>query len=188
MMRALLCTIVACFALTLPLRSDVLLPGQRSIPHKLVILPSENWAGKHIVAGPTRGFGGAHVVEPGVPFEFSTKYGTRLYVVAQSEPIPQSLDEAWKAAHLSAEIPVTEISSVSVSSPVESVLTTLSIARWTDSNLELSVTSQVSRINRWVLGAMAGAAVLGLCGFALVLRRRRRAEQAARALGRPAAS
>jgi hypothetical protein len=93
-MRSILAFFLVLPSLAAPTSSDVLLPGMKRVEHRLVLEPSELWTGRRIVAAPVRGFGGTHVVEPGVPFAFSTKYGTRLYVVPEAEAIP---DDATRA-------------------------------------------------------------------------------------------
>jgi hypothetical protein len=125
-MRSILQVALLLLSLGAPARSDILLPGHKPISHQLVIAPSEHWTGRRIVAAPVRGFGGTHVVEPGVPFDFSSKYGTRLYVVPEAEALPDVVDDPWKTSHVSADIPVSEVASVPVTSPSTSIVTTAS--------------------------------------------------------------
>ena len=152
---------------------DVILPGNRNFKHQLVIEDGELFRTHQFVAAPVRGFRGVHLVVPGEPFSFSSKYGTRIYAVPIGETIPAELDEAWKAAHVAAEIPVAEVASVPLTSPIDSLVTRLEIAELFGAKLQLAVVSEErtwSSTALWVLGA---SAVLGLGGLALVVRRRR---------------
>src|SRR5215207_1829763 len=127
-MRALPTLFFALFSRALPAHADIVLPGTKHVSHRLVIERSDAWhGGQRILAAPVRGFGGTHEVEPGVPFSFSSKYGTRLYVVPPSEELPERIDESWSASHLSATIPVSEVSSAPLASPLESLTTTLTV-------------------------------------------------------------
>jgi hypothetical protein len=173
-MRSILAFFLVLPSLAAPTSSDVLLPGMKRVEHRLVLEPSELWTGRRIVAAPVRGFGGTHVVEPGVPFAFSTKYGTRLYVVPEAEAIPDDADEGWKASHLAADVPVSEIYSAPVASALESIVTTLRIGALDGQRFELALVAQEEVRDSRVLAVMGAAATLGLVGLVLVLRGRRR--------------
>lgn len=177
-MHRILCILFVLLSLTGPARSDVLLPGTKSVSHQLVIEESEHWTGKRIVAFPVRGFGGAHVVEPGKPFDFSSKYGTRLYVVPESEPIPESPDPAWKSSHVAAEIPVSEVSAVPLTSPLESIVTTLRIRELDGARFALEVVDETKRHDPRLIAFLCAAALLGGLGLLYSIRRRKRAAAA----------
>ena len=177
-MRQILSLLLVLLSLAAPARSDILLPGTKSVSHQLVIEASEHWTGKRIVAFPVRGFGGTHVVEPGKPFDFSSKYGTRLYVVPESEPVPQSVDPSWTAGHVAADIPVSEVSSVPLTSPLESIVTTLRIRELDGARFELAVVDETKRHDPWLIAALCAAALLGGLGLCFLIRRRKRAAAA----------
>lgn len=164
--------------LSVPARGDVLMPGEKPVSHQLVIEPSEHWAGRRIVAFPVRGLGGSNVVEPGVPFDFSSKYGTRLYSVPDSEPVPISVDAEWAASHLSADIPVSEVASVPLTSPLESIVTTLRIRELNGARFELAVVDEAKRHDPMLIAALCAAALLGGLGLLVLIRRRKRAAAA----------
>jgi hypothetical protein len=172
--RQLLSVVLALLSLAGALRGDVLLPGTRPVSHQLVIEPSELWAGRRIVAFPVRGFGGAHLVEPGRPFDFSSKYGTRLYVAVESEPVPESVDRDWAAGRLAAEIPVREIASVPLTSPLESLVTTLRILRLDGAHFELAVVDQTEQYDPSLVAVLCALALLAASGLVYAIRRRRR--------------
>jgi len=121
---------------------DIIMPGYRRIEHKLVFGPSPLFETMTLVAYPTRGFGVHLDVQPGQAFEFSGKYGTRLYLTAKGEVLPERLDEAWKAAHVSAPPPVEHIGVVSMTSPIESILTRVRIERADATSLVLAVVEE----------------------------------------------
>jgi hypothetical protein len=174
-MRALSSVLFALFPCALPARADIVLPGTEPVSHRLVIERSEAWDGaQRIVAAPVRGFGGTHVVEPGVPFSFSTKYGTRLYVVPPSEELPERIDESWSASHLSAAIPVSEVSSAPLASPLESLTTTLTVRALDRDRFELAVVAERSERDPWLLTGLATAFAAGVLGLVLIRRRRSR--------------
>jgi len=177
-MRRFFSLLLALLPLAAPARSDVLLPGTRPVSHQLVVEPSEHLTGKRIVAFPVRGFGGTHLVEPGKPFDFSSKYGTRLYVASDAESVPESLEPAWEASHLAAEIPVSEVSSVLLASPLESIVTTLRISQLDATRFELAVVDEVRRHDRKWIAALCAVALLGWFGLWYLIRRRRRAAAA----------
>ena len=55
---------------------DVLMPGYRAVSHQLVLEAAPQFEQFDLYAFPVRGFGGVTALAPGVPFEFSSKYGT----------------------------------------------------------------------------------------------------------------
>lgn len=170
--------VLAVLCLFAPARADLVLPGTKRVSHQLVIAPSEVWTGQRIVALPVRGFGSHAEVERGVPFDFSTKYGTRLYVLAAAEEVPRVVDQAWREKHVSADIPVREISSVPLTSPLESALTTLRITALDGERFELVLVDTDERYDGWALAALAGAFVLGVTALMYLRRRRKHAARA----------
>lgn len=104
-------------------RADILVPGTKSVQHRLVFEDSQLFREHRLVAAPVRGFAGVHEVEPGVPIQFSSKYGTRLYLVPAGEELEGRL-EAGKLPWPSCAVPVAQKAAVKLISPVQSVVTT----------------------------------------------------------------
>lgn len=161
---------------------DVLPPGSRSVRHELVIEPSaalEPWT---LVASNESGLGPADViVQPGVPFRFSSKYRTRFYAAHKDEVIPGRLSDEWRAGHASAAPPVTEVHSVPFLSPIEAVLTTVRVEHIDERALTLVVAREDTTYVHTQLALWVGVAALlagGLVGL-VVLRRRQRAKSGA---------
>ena len=109
-------------------KADILPPGYRSISHQLVFESSPLFDDYCLVAAPIRGFGGIHVVVPGQPFQFSSKYGTRLYLIPESVAEKLKFDREYFDQWPSTLPPVSEIRSVPLISPVASVVTTVRFA------------------------------------------------------------
>ena len=77
MRTLLLCSTV--LALASEAAPDILPPGHKSVRHQLALEIGEGQAEAKFVAWPIAGLRGAGLIEPGQPFSFSTKYGTRIY-------------------------------------------------------------------------------------------------------------
>lgn len=174
--------------------SDVISMGSHAVDHTLVLETAPEVEGRRLVAAPVRGFGGVERIEQGVPFRFSSKYGTRFYAVPSGEEIPpfsapidrdDPTDGAaeW-AAFPTWRVPVGEISQVPDSNPLTRVETRIS---WSGPEGEVEVVGET----RWDAGgavlaesAPGGAAgvpsgviaialvgLAGLCVVAVSLRR-----------------
>lgn len=78
--------------------ADLILPGNKAVDHQLVFQDSELFQRYRFVAAPIAGFQGVAVIQPGVSFRFSSKYGTKIYVVPDGQPDPVQYDrEAFEA-------------------------------------------------------------------------------------------
>lgn len=153
---------------------DVLPDGWRPVPHELVIEDSPHFARHDFHAAPTRGFAGSTRIAPGVPFSFSSKYGTRVYALPRGAAFPERLGDDLSIALASGDIPVTERGSVPVTAPTQGVLTHLRIAEISDGVIRLEVVAwRIDRDPR-LIGIVGAGAALGLAGLALLVRRRRR--------------
>ena len=112
--------------------ADLLPPGHKTVNHQIVFEPSAALASHQIVAAPIAGFSGEKVVCANEPFRFSSKYGTRFYVIPASvQPLPQFDRDAY-SQWSSAEPPKGEIRSVSKLSPIASARTTLKLIAVTE--------------------------------------------------------
>ena len=109
-------------------QADVLLPGYKSVKHELIFEPSPEFEGHCLVAAPIAGFSGVLVIQPGERFRFSTKYGTRFYLVPNDVADFSEFDRERFQSWPSTRPPISEIKSVLVTSPVASALTTLRFA------------------------------------------------------------
>lgn len=109
-------------------KADVLPPGDKSIEHQLVFESSPLFDDYRLVAAPIRGFEGVHVVVPGQPFQFSSKYGTRFYLIPESDTEDLKFDREYFDHWPSSLPPVSQIPSVPITSPVASAVTTVRFA------------------------------------------------------------
>jgi hypothetical protein len=181
-LRALACVFLAVLSAA-PLRADVIPAGHKPVEHLLVV--SEALAdGEVVAAAPTRGFHGVQAVIPGEPFTFSSKYGTRLYVLPAGAGIPTDLEALRAAAIASSDIPVSEVITVPFWEPVTSIVTTLRLARIPGGALSIQVIGEVRSGGFAAQGRLlAIAAVLvavglaGLVGIVWLVRRLTRAPQ-----------
>ena len=105
--------------------ADILPPGHRNVDHKMVFEASQALEKTTLVAAPTAGFGGVCVINPGQKFNFSSKYGTRIYVLPAGVVIPKNFDREVFQHWPSARPPRNQIRSVPIVSPISSALTTV---------------------------------------------------------------
>ncbi len=111
------------FPIAAPVLADLIPPGHKGVTHQLVFVDSPALAQHRLVAAPIRGLHGAEEVSAGHPFEFSSKYGTRLYLIPEDVmPLPE-FDRELYSQWPSEEPPVGEITSVPMISPVASIVT-----------------------------------------------------------------
>lgn len=101
-------------------------PGHKDVRHELVLdWPIDrDW---RFVASPTHGFHGAHAVQRGQPFAFSSKYGTRIYALPADAPLPAARERIADVAWPQTGIPVAEVRSVPSGHPLARVVTTLRV-------------------------------------------------------------
>lgn len=119
--------------------ADVLPPGHKSVHHELVFVASDALSASRLVAAPTAGFHGVAVIKPGERISFSSKYGTKFYLVPNDQPLPTDFDRDQFAQLLQVSPPVHEISSVPWTSSVSSALTVLKLESVSDSGLVITV-------------------------------------------------
>ncbi|MFT4649495.1 MAG: hypothetical protein ACI9X4_002735 [Glaciecola sp.] len=164
---------------------DITSPGYKKVSHQVAIENPKDFEGWRVFVAET--FPVLHPfteAEPGIPFSFSSKYGTRIYVLPSGNRVPNHAED-WDAIKdtydnfIQAIPPVTSPEQVSVHSPVASVLTTIRIVDISDSGIQLeAVRTQefdsngkpVSWALFWVLPL--GAVTCGVIGL-IVLRKRR---------------
>ncbi len=124
-----------------PLAPDLLPPGHHAVRHELVLeWPAD--AGWRFVASPVRGFGGTTVIAAGEPFDFSGKYGTRIYAVPAAAPLPNGDQRLGDVAWPNAAVPVAEIASVPIGHPLARVVTTVRVTAVRNGTIEFVRTGE----------------------------------------------
>ena len=123
--------------------ADVVPPGNKSVSHKLVFEASPLFESHRLIAMPVRGFGGFTEVRPGSPFWFSSKYGTRLYVVPEDYSPPERISPREELPFPSCDVPVASVTFVPTFSPVKSILTTLQLTKVGDETIQVAVVDHV---------------------------------------------
>ncbi len=168
---------------------DLTTPGFKKIRQEVAIENPHDFEGWLIVAATHLGPSHVTVVEPGVPFTYSSKYPSRVYALPAGTPVPSSPDNrriprSEFDGFLSASPPVSHPSSVPTISPVARALTTIRIRSISGEGMVLTAVSTrtfdsagrpVSWVYRWL--APGGIVVLGLVSLVWLRRRRRRRAQ-----------
>lgn len=190
-----LLALLALFASAAPARAfDILPPGNRAVEHTLEIEAAPAFDEFDLYAWPMAGFSGHERVTPGARFTFSSKYGTRIYALpkgtsfpAQKESPPVARERIASAARAVGEIPVRELHSVSLASPIERAHTRLRIAGIDGGVLRLEVVEHHESWSTLHGTLLATAAAAGAIGLAAMVHARRRRAVAARTADRDAA-
>lgn len=133
-----LLVVVSSLAWSGKVTADVLPVGHKSVKHELVFVESDALSGNRIVAAPIAGFSGQFEIEPGKPFRFSSKYGTRFYVIPDSVNL-SDYDRDQYQSWISSNPPISEIKSLPLVSPVKSALTTLRLVGVEDDTLNVEL-------------------------------------------------
>lgn len=164
---------------------DLILPGHKPVRHELVLDWPESLDAYRFVLSPTRGFHGNHVVEKGVPFRFSTKYGARIWALPADAPLPDKRkyiepDRPWP----NVRTPVRETKSIALGHPLAHIVTKFRIVAVDDKTLRFERIGE-SRFD--ASGRALGRfdwlplLVIGICGALWLLaidRRRQQSETA----------
>ncbi|MDF1838422.1 MAG: hypothetical protein P1V35_11170 [Planctomycetota bacterium] len=165
---------------------DITAPGFKKVTHQVVVENPKEFEDWLVVAATHLGPSHVTVVEPGVPFSYSSKYGTVLYALPQGTAVPSSQDNrrvprSEFEGFLSASPPVTHPSAVSSMSPVDRVLTTIRITNISNEGIELEALrtqefdsdgESVGWLRIWAIPG--GIVLLGIAGLVFLRRRRRR--------------
>ena len=109
-----------------PASADTLAPGTRAVHHSLVFEASDELREHRLIASPVNGFSGVHEIVADEAFTFSSKYGTRLYLVPEGEEVaapPAGGELPWP----NCPVPVAEVTAVNRMSPVSAVRTTCAL-------------------------------------------------------------
>lgn len=174
--RAVRSIVLLAFALAhlgaVALRADVIPPGHRPVEHVFAVrepLPT----GVTLVAAPTSGFTGVQVVAAGTEVAFSTKYGTRLYALPAGTEIPGDPAAVRAAAVASADLPMLEVTSTSLTSPVSKFISWLRVERTPEGGLAVALlepgpgSAIAARGNLLLLALILAAAFA--CGVVLLI-------------------
>lgn len=166
---AVVCTVCLAPAMA---AADLVPPGHKNVRHELVFEDSELFARHRIVAAPIAGFKGVARVEPGVPFSFSTKYGTRLYVLPEDVTEVEAFDRDAFAEWIHCLPPRSEMRTVVMTSPVARAETVLRLVSVDDTGLVIEEVShsEFDASGRPVTGLRAfraGIILIVLCGAVL---------------------
>ncbi len=107
-----------------PVAADILPEGHVRFVHQLVFEDSPLFENHRMIASPNAGFSGGVEVTPGKKFHFSSKYGTKLYLVPADEKIDDFDRERFKQFP-SCRPPCGQINSIPMYNPVRSAVTTI---------------------------------------------------------------
>lgn len=158
-----------------PFLADLVLPGTKPVEHRLVLDPGPHGTEWRFLAFPVRGFGGVEHVLPEQPFEFSSKYGTRIYAVRPDETVPERPDAEWITKHPVGAIPVSEVHAVGLADPLSSVETRLRVDGVDATAVRLSIVGE-EREHAWppflTWAVPAGGVALGVFLLLCFVRRR----------------
>ncbi|MBL8890055.1 MAG: hypothetical protein JNL67_08760 [Planctomycetaceae bacterium] len=157
--------------------ADVLPPGHKSVNHELLFVDSDVLRESRLIAAPIAGFQGVAVIKPGERFSFSSKYGTKFYLVPNDMPMPSDFDREHFEAWPNGAPPVHEISSVPWTSSVSSVLTVLKLESTSESGPVIAVVEHTELDSsgkpadtKWSWTIVAASVVIGLA-LCMVARR-----------------
>ncbi len=178
-------TLLCCVLASGPASPDILPPGHKPVRHEIVLVAPPALESRRFLAASLLG-PGPQEVTVNAPFTFSSKYDTRIYALGDGETLAPAaragMTAEWAAAHASCAVPVRQIASVPVTSPLARVLTTCRVVAVTEREVQLEVVSEerFDAADRRLDGAsgdavLIGIAALGAAGIvALVTGRRRR--------------
>ncbi len=165
---------------TTRLSADLIPPGNKGVSHKLVFVDSPLLESHRLIAMPVRGFGGHEEVQPDRPFRFSTKYGTRLYVVPDDFVLPAKVDPGEPLPFPSCDVPVASTTYVPIFSPIASLRSTCKLVAVEDDAIQVDLVGHVelnsaghpvTLLNS--LLPMLAISAAGLIGCCLIWRRAR---------------
>ena len=128
-----------------------------------------------------RGFGGFTRIVPGVPFSFSSKYGTRLYAIEPGAECPEGYEPpdgpaVARIAHASGEIPLAQVASVPLTSTLAGLTTHLRIGSIDAGRIELVIVDTVTERESGTALWLALVPAVGLFGLLWLRLRKRRKE------------
>ena len=171
---------------TTRLVADMIPPGNKGVSHKLVFVDSPLLKSHRLIAMPVRGFGGHEEVQPDRPFRFSTKYGTRLYVVPNDFVPPAKVNRRELLPFPSCDVPVSSTTYVSIFSPIASLRSICKLVAVEDDAIQVELVDHVElnssgrpvTLPNTVLPMLVISAT-GLIGCCLIWRRARCAKTSA---------
>ena len=178
--RVLLFLIVMVVPGASQLRADLIPPGNKGVSHKLVFVDSPLLESHRLIATPTRGFGGHEEVRANRPFSFSSKYGTRLYVVPKDFEPPSKVMFNDPLPFPFCEVPVSCTTYVPVLSPVASLRSTCKLVAVGEDSIQVELVDHVELDSNGqpvtmssIVVPLVAISATGLIGCCLVWRRTR---------------
>jgi hypothetical protein len=151
--------------------ADVIPPGFRPVDHKLVFEDSPLFDEHRIFAARSVGFKGlVHRVVPGEPFNFSSKWSTRLYLVPEGVDELERFDDPRLKEYPSYQPSRKEITTTPIGSPIAKAVTTLRLVSAGPDGLVIEEVSHTEyAANGMPLGNSAiRLLIIALVGLALV--------------------
>jgi len=159
-----------------PTPFDLIPPGHKPVDHQIAFEVAPALEAAWLVLGPTRGFGGFVEVTPGATYPFSSKYATRLYVLPEGATPPAELARETLEVFPSAG-PFAHTSSVSVMSPLQSLVTTYRLTGLEGETARVQLVDEVrfdghgaAASAGMLTGSLLALALLGALGLAALAR------------------
>ena len=172
---SLICIFIAGITVDPSVHADIILPGHKSIQHRLTFVDSPALRENRLIAAPVRGFEGFQEIRVGQPFSFSTKYGTRIYAVPSDYQPPERFDHGESLEFPFADPPVNSITSLSILNSTSKIETRCKLVAVNDQSLIIEV---VEEIEYDALGkptddqfsplAKIAISILGFCGCVVI--------------------
>lgn len=105
--------------------ADAIPSGHKKVKHEPCFEDCDLLRDHRLVAAPVLGFGGVKLIQSGERFQFSSKYGTKFYLVPEDHPLPLEFDPQLFEPWTHCPPPVGQAISVSRYSTVASAVTVL---------------------------------------------------------------
>ncbi len=172
---------IICFVHANTVTADLIPPGYHAVDHTIVFVDSELLKQVRIIAAPVAGFGGAIEIEAGVPFSFSSKYGTRIYLVPQDAILPTRFMKPELPEFPSCPPPVHEINYLPFYNPITSVVSTCKLVEANENKIVVELLGSEEKgslgfpLNqRFGIGGLVLISGIGFLGCVLIWRNQRR--------------
>lgn len=121
---------------------DLLMPGRKAVRHEIEFIWDADTVLPRFALSPLRSLHGHAVVRPGQRLRFSSKYGSRLWIVPTGAELPDASESLRDSGWTSLPLPVRELHSIGVGHPLAQVVTTIRIAPAADGGFVLAVAGE----------------------------------------------